>query len=71
MLNGCATNRDLVAAVAAKLTEIHMLMKAVRDARNSGDNTLAEELNKQVEVAFKEKDRCVEAWTRHHREHGC
>ncbi len=67
MPSDCPTNRELVQAVAVKLNELHSLMRAIRDARGTG----TKELSQKLQVAFKEKDRCVEQWTLHNREHGC
>ena len=71
MRSTCDINRDLLKDIASKLTEIHALMKSQQDARNRGEAELRNEFTQKLDVAFKAKDRCVEAWQRHYREHGC
>lgn len=71
MRSACNINQELVKDVANKLSELHALMKAYNDERNRGEGQVANEFARKVEAAFKAKDRALEAWQRHHREHGC
>jgi len=71
MRTPCSINQELLKDVSAKLAELHALMKSLQHAGNGGNGSSRSELTRQIETAFKEKDRAVEAWTRHHQEHGC
>ena len=57
--------------VAEKLKELAVLTKAQEAAIRNGNAELIEELHQQVQALVKAKGRAVEAWTGHHREHGC
>ena len=70
-LSRCVRNRDLVAAVVAKLKEIASVSSAQAEARQQGDERLATELNSQLERLQREKEQSIEAWHKHIREHGC
>ena len=67
----CSRNRELVKDVVAKLADIARLSQDQAEARNSDDNERAEDLDRQLELVFGEKERCVGAWQEHVREHGC
>ncbi len=71
MVGRCAKNRELLKCVVEKLTEIEELTRAQRAARTNGDQDLARELDKKLDLAFGEKERSVGAWQEHQREHGC
>jgi hypothetical protein len=67
----CVQNRELVAAVVAKLRDIASTSTAQAEARQAGDETLAAALNETLGRLQAEKDRSIEAWHKHVREHGC
>ena len=71
MLSDCQVNRELLKDVAAKLKDIQELTKAQEAAVSDGNSELIEDLHVKVQVGFRAKERAVEAWIRHHREHGC
>ncbi|HLK50430.1 MAG TPA: hypothetical protein VKT49_19960 [Bryobacteraceae bacterium] len=71
MLSKCSINRQLLEDVAAKLKDIQELSKAQNDAVREGNAEAIEKLHPKMQTAFTAKQRAVDAWTRHHREHGC
>lgn len=71
VITTCSINRQLLKDVVAKLTEIESLSKAQKDAVAGEDAKLIEELHAKIQAVFRGKERAVEAWIKHHREHGC
>jgi len=62
---------QLLRDVAGKLREMELLIKAQQQAVDERDAKRAEELHPQIQRAVKAKERAIEAWTKHHREHVC
>jgi hypothetical protein len=67
----CAKNQELVEAVVGKLTQMVTLAQAQAEARKKGERERAIELDKQLDLAYGEKERAVGAWKEHTVEHGC
>jgi len=70
-LSQCATNIDLLKGIVAKLTEIETLTRTQREALQDDNGALVQELHEKLQMAFSAKEKALEAWLRHHREHGC
>jgi len=71
MLSTCPVNVQLLKEVALKLKEVQTLTQAQSEAVRDGNAEAIEDLHVKIQAAYKAKERSVEAWTRHHREHGC
>ncbi len=71
MITRCAVNLELLKDVVAKLTEIDALTREQRQAIEADDGALVQELHLKLQSLFQAKERAVEAWLHHHREHQC
>ena len=71
VLSSCPINLELLKAVVAKLTELDEITHAQRAAINDNNATLVQELHERLQATVRAKERAVEAWMKHHREHGC
>jgi len=67
----CAKNQELRDAVNGKLTDMVNLAQAQAEARRKDDRERAIELDKQLDLAYGEKERAVGAWKEHTVEHAC
>jgi len=67
----CDHNRELLFDVVKKLEVLATLSNLQKSARQNGEVERATELDKQLDLAFGEKERSVGAWQEHTREHGC
>ena len=71
MITKCPVNLELLKEVVAKLTEIDALTKEQRQAIEADDGILVNQLHVKLQALFRAKERSVDAWLRHHREHQC
>ena len=67
----CLQQQKLMAEVQDHLIKISQLTRAVAEALANGNEDLAAELDKQVDLELGMKERAMGALHQHRKEHGC
>jgi len=67
----CIRQQELIQNVQQHLMRISELTRAIAEALAKGNDNLAAELDKQVDLEFGFKERGMGALHQHRKEHGC
>ena len=67
----CHQRQELIDRVQEHLVRIAELTRASAEALRNGNENLAAELDRQVDIEFGKKERAMRALQQHRKEHGC
>ena len=67
----CAQQQKLIAEVQDHLIQISQLTRAIAEALANGNENVAAEMDKQVDLELGKKERAMGALHQHRKEHGC
>jgi hypothetical protein len=67
----CVRQQDLIAKAQAHLVRISELTRSIAEALANGNEDMAADLDKQVDLELGLKERAMGALHEHRREHGC
>jgi hypothetical protein len=67
----CIQQQKLIAEVQHHLIQISQLTRAIAEALANGNENIAADMDKQVDLELGKKERAMGALHQHRKEHGC